>query len=313
MLRLYTDNRIGNWPRRCLGNEKDAVLVPPEIRKCVAYIGYRDADGIHWKGTAFFTTVDLPEMPGGVTTYLVTAKHVINRVREKSIDKKVLVRLNTKGSGTEITETNLDMWWFHQEDDSLDVAYVNASQVVPQYECIPFPMRGMVTEKVIAEEKIDVGYDVFIVGLFRNHYGRKRNIPIIRVGNIAAIPEERISTSELGDIEAYLIEARSIGGLSGSPVFVCPGPFRLTGDGQAEVKNGPMYWLLGLMHGHFDLKDSEIDSATDDASVGGKVNVGIGIVVPAINIMKALNDPTTVKGRQNAIDEWRRSQESSPD
>lgn len=32
-------------------------------------------------------------------------------------------------------------------------------------------------------------------------------------------PDERILTDNYGDMEAYLVEARSIGGLSGSPVF----------------------------------------------------------------------------------------------
>ena len=58
--------------------------------------------------------------------------------------------------------------------------------------------------------------------------------------NIAMIPDEPVTTS-LGDIKAYLVEARSIGGLSGSPAFV-----RETG-----AEGTGSFYLLGLMHGHW--------------------------------------------------------------
>jgi hypothetical protein len=55
--------------------------------------------------------------------------------------------------------------------------------------------------------------------------GRKRNIPIVRTGNISMIPSEKvpgiqIRRGESVESEVYLIEARSVGGLSGSPVFI---------------------------------------------------------------------------------------------
>ena len=76
------------------------------------------------------------------------------------------------------------------------------------------------TDKVINDNAIGVGDEVFLTGLFANHIGQQRNLPIIRVGNIALMPEEPVQHPSLGPIDAYLIEARSIGGLSGSPVFV---------------------------------------------------------------------------------------------
>ena len=54
--------------------------------------------------------------------------------------------------------------------------------------------------------------------------GRDRNFPIVRTGHIAMMPDEKIPKVKIGDWEgnadAYLIESRSIGGWSGSPVFV---------------------------------------------------------------------------------------------
>jgi hypothetical protein len=59
----------------------------------------------------------------------------------------------------------------------------------------------------MAEEKIGLGDEVFVVGLFRSHYGLQRNIPIIRVGNISMLKGEPVFTDYCGYTDAYLIEA----------------------------------------------------------------------------------------------------------
>lgn len=52
--------------------------------------------------------------------------------------------------------------------------------------------------------------------------------------------------------------------------------------------NGPGITLLGLMHGHWDIRESEMNkpSIIHDRQRG--VNLGIGIVVPAIKIYETL-------------------------
>jgi hypothetical protein len=61
------------------------------------------------------------------------------------------------------------------------------------------------------------------MGLFSEHPGGDHNEPIARFGNIALMPAEKV-TVDVGDstahIRAYLVEARSWGGHSGSPAFV---------------------------------------------------------------------------------------------
>ena len=77
------------------------------------------------------------------------------------------------------------------------------------------------------------------------------------------IPTEQIQT-ELGFSDVYLVEGRSIGGLSGSPVFV-----RRTEtikvrmeDGRITTLNSPgPFKLLGLMQGHWDIKESDMNKA----------------------------------------------------
>jgi len=110
------------------------------------------------------------------------------------------------------------------------------------------------------------------------------------------MPEEPVSRGDLGPIDAYLVEARSIGGLSGTPVFVHMGGVR-TLAGKARFRGGSFYWL-GLMHGHWDLPVSYTDSLAENISTGERVNMGIAIVVPAMKILEVLTQPQLVEMRR---------------
>lgn len=137
-----------------------------------------------------------------------------------------------------------------------------------------------------AVNEVSLGDEVVIIGLFRHHHGEARNIPIIRVGNLAAKGEERIQTKAFGKIHGYLIEARSIGGLSGSPVFVNFGPARMIGGAFMQATS-QFSILLGLVHGHYDVIGDEIDAAVRHAD---RVNTGIAIVVPTHSIRSVIEE-----------------------
>src|SRR5258705_8778907 len=60
-----------------------------------------------------------------------------------------------------------------------------------------------------------------ITGLFLGHHGKSRNVPIVRFGTVSAMPGELLeSTYTNKPHQSYVIESRSLGGLSGSPVFL---------------------------------------------------------------------------------------------
>ena len=124
------------------------------------------------------------------------------------------------------------------------------------------------------------------------------------------MPEEKIQTGS-EEMEAFLIESRSIGGLSGSPVFVKVAEPR-TGGHTLRIKGRRMrvsetrelgvdrIYLLGLVHGHWDIPPSQVDAAIVDNS-RESVNVGIAIVVPAQKILEVLNHPEFERSRNEAI------------
>ena len=117
------------------------------------------------------------------------------------------------------------------------------------------------------------------------------------MGNIAMMPNEPVPT-KIGLIDAYLIEARSIGGLSGSPAFVRE---TIVGIGN--------FHLMGLMHGHWDLPVDMVNdeaSTPDEPDVSQAVNMGIAIVVPAKKIMEVLNRNELVEMRAKGDEEGRK-------
>jgi hypothetical protein len=213
------------------------------------------ADPPKTTGTVFFVLYAEPDCQFALG-YAVTAKHVVEVCGRDSQDGKVLLRTNIREGKAEFVETKPADWFFHPTDETVDVAVMPIANQDHDFlksldiQLIHMRHPGIADEQVIREQGIGPGDEVYIVGLFSNRPGKLRNIPIARGGNIAAIPGEPVNVPRWGDrnIEAYLIESRSIGGLSGSPVFVQPGPLLIL-PGQppkfAAHRSGPSFfaWL----------------------------------------------------------------------
>jgi len=265
-------------------------------------------------GTAFFVHLLVGGIEGKIFVYLVTAKHIIEKIEEVSVDQIIHVRVNIKDGTATFLEVPMDLVKFHPEDTSVDVAVIQMPTISEVLDVQTIPLDLMVaTDEIIAEEGIDIGDEVFLVGLFSQHYGSRRNIPILRVGNIAQMPEEPIMTS-MGMMESYLIEARSIGGISGSPVFVHLGGIRTTFKGEAQSsKFEYAYYLLGLMHGHWDLPAPDADMLVEDTLPDERVNMGIAVVVPVQKILEVINQEELVAIRKKAEEELRQGRIPTPD
>lgn len=267
---------------------KRLVQVPDSMRKAVVFLYCRVRGELRAAGTAFFVGWPVPEFPGNALGLLVTAHHVIAGIRGASDDGKALLRLNTKVGGATWAESSVDHWY--QGDPSVDCAvlpWVPDPEMSVDYVGWHIGLSAA-TNAVIEREGIGLGDEVFMVGLFRNHLGRDRNEPIIRVGNIAAMPTDPIKSPIYGDMRAILIEARSIGGLSGSPVFVHLG-FARWREGQVMQAGAEMpFFFLGLMHGHWELPDAGPDRLLTDEP-GEKINSGIGVVVPTDEVMRSIH------------------------
>lgn len=282
------------------------MRVHNEFLKSVGFIGevaHRDTDGtvsgdLH--ATGFFASVP-SDVTNRLHVYFVTAKHVANDLK----GREIYFLVNQIGGGVTTVSPLVNRWYTHPTDRTTDVALVpignpgNADLKSVSSRTFGLPSR-------LAELDVGVGDEVFSIGLFTPAAGSARNEPIVRHGNIALMPQEQIQT-ELGYADVYLVEARSIGGLSGCPVFVRPSiRFLEESETRARGVQAPSYAsaLLGLMHGHWDIRESELNKPfiTHDRKHG--VNLGIGIVVPAFKIFETLYQEELIKMRKE-LDEAR--------
>jgi hypothetical protein len=255
------------------------MRIPDTVRKCVVYLGVgtgSSVQNIHYGGTGFFIAKTSKKAAGASFLFLVTAKHVA----EELIGKQFYVRVNTtNGKFMHLQVANDLKWYFHPTDNAADVALVPVALDPNQFDFLPLSSEMVLTDETRQSKGIGAGDEVFIIGLSVFHKRNGKNIPIIRIGNIAMVPGERIYTDKYGEMDAYLIESRSLNGLSGSPVFTI-----------ARFPELGTIYLLGLINGHWNVSSKTIvDEITQDTGIPAGVNVGIAIVTPASKIVDILN------------------------
>jgi hypothetical protein len=74
-------------------------------------------------------------------------------------------------------------------------------------------------DQIIRERNLGIGDEVLITGLYTQTPESTMNISLVHMGSVATAMGENLPFKD-GTMEAYLVESRSIDGLSGSPVFV---------------------------------------------------------------------------------------------
>ena len=295
-----------------LSGANPPVNVPERMKRCAIFLGNKEDGHFRPRATAFAVSVTEEEIE---FRYMVTAEHNIVGFMQKNWELWVRTNLTTGGAREE--KLALDGWWFHPDNEAAptDVAVSPVTRRGDD-ELMTLALNGPQDIagrfEVLQSRDIGIGDEVSITGLFRSHYGRERNVPIIRIGNIAMMRGEPVYTDYCGLTDAYLIEARSISGLSGSPVFVNVSPVAIRP--QLQFATGQRFLLLGLMHGHFDIKNLNEDVVLDDERDGTTgINTGIGVVIPVEKIIETVNQPELIEMRRKAVKEHRESRGATPD
>ncbi|NGO50402.1 hypothetical protein [Allomesorhizobium camelthorni] len=261
------------------------------IRKTVVFLGIQDNTGAFTPyGTGF---VALWPEHDRYYIYLVTAKHVLSDIKRTSRD--LIGRLNSKEGKAELGKLPApDEWFTHPSNSQCDIAVVpfSASPETFDYKGVDL-IKNILTEDFIRENEVGPGDMVFTAGLLTRHFGVSKNIPIVRSGNIAAMPDEPIDLVDLGHQEVYLIESRSIGGLSGSPVFLSSSAARVRG-GTLVLDPMKQERLIGVNIGLFQLQPSIDRARTDEAERRDHflemMSAGIAIVVPIQRAIEIIRD-----------------------
>lgn len=272
------------------------MLVNEEFRKCVTFL-YKDVQtptgSERWPvGSAFFVVVEVISDRWAV--YVITARHVVDG------SGLLLLRMPMKDGRFTDLPVDPDAWEQSLQTD-VAVARLPASDA---FDFIHIRLQELADEAFVQQHGVGEGDDVFFSGLFIGHYGQGAPQPIIRFGNIALMPREPVNVeisknpTTFRNIEAYLVEARSWGGQSGSPAFVTFPPDRHMGGGLV-IGGGPPFALLGLVQGIW--KDPKGAKAPDPSGEGVvEVNMGISVVVPAYRVKDVLMSEKLAQERANA-------------
>lgn len=177
-------------------------------------------------GTGFIC--EAPAKNGNNYQFLVTNKHVIG-----SHSDNIKLAFNVKDQKSnmanfgqmypvEINKIDKDAFQTH---NTADLTCINISEVFVQRNDL---FWASITMDFIADYKTDgvlAGNDIFFVGYPAGRYDRINNLPILRSGKIASLPQVNFENEP-----KILIDAQVFRGSSGSPVFsICNGQYKFIG------------------------------------------------------------------------------------
>lgn len=306
--------------RRLIGQEdwyfdppRDYLMrIPDGVLKSVVFLGLtrQTEHGLEdvYQGTAFFVVLPSERVSTLRFGYLVTCRHVADAIEGQDY----WVRCNVKGGGA-INLKGAATPWHRHPDWTVDVA------VLPTGIDKLLDHKGLSTRNFALpdfEGGIEAGDELYLVGLFALAAGTSRNTPIVRSATLAMIPDAkikaRLSGNVLAKIDAYIMEVRSFGGLSGSPVYireVLGWKSKFKGPLSKEAKEKTLYGvgpsaLLGIAQGHWHIDKEDLNAVrfrSPDEAPG--VNLGLAIVVPASKIIETLDLPALAEQRRRLEDE----------
>jgi hypothetical protein len=291
--------------RRPAIGERQDVLVNEDLRRCVAFLcvdELNEETGVTNRrpaATAFFVSVPIED--NAWICYAVTARHAIDRSQDYDA---LYLRVNTQ-DGYEDVKVPQDAWVTHPTTD-VAVARVADRLFGSTHPYAPkaLSIDRLVTDEFAQQHSIGEGDEVIFIGLFVNYWGADQAQPIARFGNISLgtrgkVPLRLNPSEDLVPVDAYLVEARSWGGQSGSPAFVSFTPDRelmVTGKFRQEGLTGI---LLGLVHGHYEIK-TDVEFIGDITGSGHvNVNAGMAAVIPAQKIRDTLMERELEEERED--------------
>jgi hypothetical protein len=267
---------------------------------CAVYI-YPDDEGANGGfpagGTAFIIQMPL-NIEGWSQDYVVTAAHVIE---DDTVGTGPVLRINSGDRKFQLIRTRHESWFIEEKDD-LAIMPLDIPREGLDYGAIP--TEGFLTKDLIEQHKFGPGNEVFVVGRFVGQEGTTKNTPTVRFGSIALMPHEPFKRPPPKGVleEALLVEFRSLGGYSGSPVFLCEIPFHLRSRAAGVRTWSFNPHLLGVDLGHLpDRKRVQKKTGTrlvdEEPPRYYEVNTAMSVVVPAWRLLSLLDREDVVQER----------------
>ncbi len=298
MIQFYSKSNNGTvWNLR--HPETELMRIPDHATKSVVFLCTKQTvngiDKFTPGGTAFFVSIPFTTNPSQSYIYLVTAAHNIKESRPYG---DLYLRINTKDNKSEYYHIDEDDWIMPPEGNSADVAIKLVGPPSSTFDYRHTHYELFATEEVLRTKQIGIGDDIIMIGLHHSRSGYGKNMPIVRSGIISCMPDDDEPFYTKDDpprpFQAYLTEVRSIGGLSGSPVFVMLGSGRLT-DKELDHKLHKGF-LIGLVRGHYE---SPLPVVKDGKWGLENFNEGIAMITPIQEVIKLLYSAELMKSRSD--------------
>jgi hypothetical protein len=250
--------------------------------------------------------------------YVVSTRHLIHSPKQDFVAKSI-VRLNTHKGDSAVIPAQIDHWHCSPDHD-LAVLPIPFRE---HYRFLAIGLESFLTEEVAGRYDVGIGDEVFMVGRFISHDGVQQNNPSVRWGHVSMMPAPVYHpTNTSCQQDSFLVEIHTVGGYSGSPVFVRPfqtqklpvytplntvvSTTEFPAGRREEVAAGP--WLLGVEWGFITSHEQE------------KNNTGMSGVVPAWHLRSLLeSEPLIARRRKDQEIERERERQagsvetSSPD
>lgn len=203
--------------------------------------------------------------------FLVTNKHLVSSHKDN-----IKLLFNVKdphnnmakfGETYSVETSKIDKDAFQLHDNE-DLACINISEVFVKRNDL---FWASIMMDFIANYETDgvlAGNDVFFVGYPANRYDRINNLPVLRSGKIASLPQINFENES-----KILIDAQVFGGSSGSPVFsVCKGQYKFIGV------------VCSTM-----IKNQQIEMPDKNSFASFDQTIGIGLVIKSDRVKELLD------------------------
>jgi hypothetical protein len=296
---------------RAVGEPID-MFVSESYRRNVGYFVAKERHGDEWiiseQGTIFFVS-EILESGVGTVYYGVTARHVVETVNSDPRFGDTFLRMNPQVGKSTDSPVAYGDWVFHPTSDVAVCKILPSDEV--KYNIWPTPA-------VRQFGSVELGEDLFCVGMFYPVPGNPRVEAVVRFGRVAlqktTLPLlTNQYTGERSETEVSLIEVHSWGGESGSPVFAyqerhklkTPTASSFIKDPDASIRDTRIVQeytpaLVGLLHGHYPMEADVKRHGKTVGSVG--LNSGIAVMIPFSDIRATLNDRKLMNDRQRIVE-----------
>jgi len=272
------------------------MTVSPFILNAAAFIGKDGQQGFIPFGTCFFLEISEEQSS---FVYAITCRHLVGQATHLRLGRKnkppMLIDVQPNAWLCPDGSTDLAIVPFDSArwdaDSDLRIAFISVPSAVWS---TPPPTNFFMAP----------GAELVIPSLFTPHPGELDNIPILRRATIAAMPREPLRYAS-PVYPSYLIESRSLGGSSGSPVFV-----NLRPNDPAT----PMNWidasgsvslpllLIGMITASHagDYADEFATTEEKRSTADSQFNAGISVVMPVEVIMSFVLSNTAKAFRKHS-------------